>query len=128
MAVHAALIAWGPEAAAALGRASTSEGDLIDWQQDVTEGTAQLWRIGGESVGYLLTRVETYANDADELVLVAAAGVNGRPVIEWAMKLAANYGIESIRTHIKRPGLQRIYERLGWHCAERVMRVFSDGR
>lgn len=127
MGIHAAQIAWGPLASKALARARASKGDLEQWRQEVERGEAQLWRIDGEAVGYLLTRVERYHNGEDELVLVAGAGTNCRPLIAWAMQLAATHGVRSIRTHITRPGLQRIYENLGWHLAERVMR-FEHGQ
>lgn len=127
MAVQAQKVAWGPEASAALKRANASKGDMQQWRADVDAGTAQLWHIAGDANGYLLTRVETYANGEDELVLVAGAGTNCRPLIAWAMKLAEQHGIRSIRTHIKRRGLQRIYESFGWELAERVMR-FAHGQ
>jgi hypothetical protein len=127
MAVETALIDWNPEAERALKKANASKGDLQAWRAEVDSGQAQLWQVAGDSVGYLLTRVERYPNGEDELVLVAGAGTNCRPLISWAMKLAASHGIRSIRTHIKRPGLQRIYESLGWHLSERVMR-FANGQ
>lgn len=127
MAVHAQQVIWNPVAEKALKKARATKADLSNWKQEVSEGTAQLWQVSGDSVGYLLTRVETYAGGEDEMVLVAGAGTNCRPLITWAMNLARSHGIRSIRTHITRPGLQRIYENLGWQLAERVMRIKTDG-
>lgn len=127
MAIKAALIDWTEAAAAAMVEANASAGDLAHWREQIKVQKVQLWRITGESVGYLLTRVEALAEGTDELVLIAAAGTNARPVIRWAVALAKNAGLESLRTHIKRPGLQRIYEAEGWHLAERVMRIKTNG-
>lgn len=127
MGVHAQAVKWSPDVARALKRANASKGDLITWRREIDSGEAQLWHLAGDAQGYLMTRVERYANGEDELVLVAGAGCNARPAITWAMKLAADHGIRSIRTHIKRPGLQRIYENFGWELAERVMR-FTNGQ
>lgn len=102
--------------------------DVALWRDQLTRDEVQLWRFTGGSDGYLLTRIEATADDARELVLIAGAGVNVRPVLRWVRELAERHGFNSIRTHIKRPGLQRIYEALGWHLSERVMRVNIHGR
>ena len=115
------------DALAAMKKAGASEGDLVLWRQQLPRHLVQLWRVQGEAEGWLLTRVDTLAEGTDELVLLAAAGVNARPVIRWARRLAADHGLASIRTHIKRPGLQRLYEAEGWHLAERVMRISAHG-
>lgn len=86
---------------------------------DVTQGIAVLWRVTGDSDGWLVTRQE-----AGELVLVAGAGRNARPVLEWVRDRATEEGL-TIRTHITRPGLMRIYQRLGFNERERV---FEYGR
>lgn len=89
---------------------------------------AQLWRFTGESRGYLLTRVEVHADQSREWVLVAGAGTNARPVLQWAQRMARQHGFDSIRTHITRPGLRRLYEAQGWHLSEMVMKVKTNGR
>lgn len=116
------------EARAALKTARANDQDLNQWAREIIRETAQLWRISGESNGYLLTRVEEIDRDRLELVLIAGSGENARPVIQWARQLAEAHQIDSIRTHITRPGLQRIYESEGWHEAERIMRIKTDGR
>lgn len=116
-----------PQAEAAMMAAGASDGDMAIWRRELPEDQVQLWRITGEADGYLLTRVETMPEGHDELVLLAAAGTNARPVIAWVKTLARRAGISSIRTHVKRLGLQRMYEAQGWHLAERVMRISTNG-
>ena len=115
------LITWNQDAAQALALARATPGDLLAWESDVTRGLAQLWRFDGGSVGYLLTRVETEPDGTRDLVLVAGTGKNARNAIAWATALADRHGL-NLRTHIARPGLQRLYERAGWYRYEIVMR------
>lgn len=112
----------------ALARARATPEDLAEWRAEHRQGLVQLWRFTGDSAGYLLTRVEEAPGGRRELVLIAGAGVNARPVIRWARTLAERHGFDSIRTHINRPGLRRIYEAQGWHLAEWIMRVNINGR
>lgn len=128
MAIEAQVTGWTPEAAAALAKARATPGDLEQYQRQVEQGTAQLWRLTGETDSYLLTRVEEYPNGESEFVLVAGTGNNSKAVIAWAMELAKKHGLPTMRTHITRPGLQRICESLGWHEAERVMRISTNGQ
>lgn len=128
MVVDATQVDWSPEAGAALSRANASPDDLKVWREQRLTGEVQLWRFSGASVGYLLTRVEVSPDETRELVLVAGAGVNARPVLRWAKALAEQNGFDSIRTHIKRPGLRRMYEAQGWQLSELVMRVATHGR
>lgn len=120
--------AFTPEAVAAMRAAGATEADIGQYQQQLPDNQVQLWRITGEADGYLLTRVEILADGTEELVLVEGAGTNARPVIAWALELAKKAGIPQLRTHITRTGLQRIYEAQGWHLAERVMRIKTNGR
>ncbi|WP_342632493.1 hypothetical protein [Marinobacter alkaliphilus] len=121
MAVNAEIVAWNRQAAEALALARATPADLDEWRQEVAEGLAQLWQITGESTGYLLTRVEQDRAGRRELVLVAGAGNNARAVIAWAGDLADRHGLD-MRTHIERRGLERLYQRAGWHRSEIVMR------
>lgn len=128
MGLGAALIDWSPDAEAALSTANATPADLALWREQRGREEVQLWQFTGDSEGYLLTRVEQTADEGRELVLIAGAGVNARPVLRWVTELAQRHGFTSIRTHIKRAGLQRIYEAQGWHLAEKVMRVNIHGR
>lgn len=124
----AEIVPWSDEAAAMLSKANAEPADLIEWRRQCARQQAQLWHITGASRGYLLTRVEQSAGQKRELVLVAGAGVNAKPVIRWAKQLAEAEGLDSIRTHIKRRGLMKMYLAEGWHNAETVMRVAINGR
>lgn len=119
---------WTAEAAASLARARATAADLQAYQQDVTAGTAQLWRIPGEPVSYVVTRVERDSAGTLELVIVAGAGQNAAATISWFTGLARREGIPSIRAHINRPGLTRIFERQGYTLDEWIMRARTDGQ
>lgn len=128
MAFTAEKVAWSQEAAEYLGKARATAADLEEWRNQEASGEAQLWRFSGDFTSYLLTRVEEDSAGRLEMVLVAGAGENARAVIAWATDLARAHQISSIRTHINRPGLRRIYETAGWHLAEWVMRISTDGQ
>lgn len=119
---------WSQQAAASLQRARMTPADLEHCRQDVAEGTAQLWRIPGEPVSYVITRVEEDAAGNQEMVIVAGAGKNAAETIGFFTELASRNQIPSIRAHINRPGLQRIFERQGYHLSEWIMRANTHGR
>ena len=89
---------------------------------EVAAGVSQLWRIVGNSDGWLVTRTEP-----EEFVIVAGAGKNALPVMAWATRQALAQGL-SVRTHIQRQGLRRMYESLGFVADEIVIRVRPDGQ
>lgn len=62
-----------------------------------------------------------------ELVIVAGAGRNALPVMAYVTEKALQAGL-SVRTHIQRPGLVRMYQSLGYHQAEIVVRVKPNGQ
>lgn len=128
VAIQAQVMDWNPEAAAALAQARATPDDLEQYRSQVEQGTAQLWRLTGDTDSHVLTRVEEHPNGDHELVIVAGTGNNSRQVIAWAMKLATEHELHTLRAHITRPGLQRIFEGLGWHEAERVMRIELNGQ
>lgn len=128
MAVHPAQVAWSPEAGASLARARATEADLAAYRADVEAGQAQLWQIPGDPVSYVLTRVERDSAGALELVIVAGAGQNAAATIEWFTRLARAQRIPSIRAHINRPGLARIFEQQGYTLDEWIMRARTDGQ
>ena len=128
MAFTAQKVAWCDRAAEYLERARATPADLQQWRQEVADNQAQLWKITGGFESYVLTRVEEYATGALEMVIVAGAGEHAREVIRWATQLARENGIPSVRAHINRPGLQRIFEREGYHLAEWVMRIQNNGQ
>lgn len=122
MAIHAEqLTRWTADAERDLATARATAADLIEWRESVSQGTAQLWRLTGDSISHLLTRVETYRDGSRELVLVAGAGKNARAAIAWVTQLADRHGLP-LRAHITRPGLRRIFQNNGWHQSEIIMR------
>lgn len=111
---------WCTEAAEALADAARGDLDLI--AAECAHQVSDLWRIGGRAEGWMVTRQEP-----GELVIVAAAGRNCRPVIRHVCARAHAAGL-SVRTHIQRPGLRRIYEAQGFTLDELVMRRRPDGQ
>ena len=128
MAIHPEKITWTKEAGEALAQARATPADLAVYRADTESGTAQLWRIGGAKVSYVLTRVEQDQSGARELVIVAGAGQKAAHTIRWFTELAAGAGIETIRAHINRPGLQRMFEASGFKLEEWIMRANTHGR
>lgn len=110
---------WCAEAARALDDAA--RGDLGWIEREVRAGISQLYRITGECSGWVVTRQE-----GDEFVIVAGAGENARPVMAWITDRALAAGL-SVRTHIQRPGLRRMYEAIGFKADEIVMRIRPHG-
>lgn len=105
--------AWCDEAEAALMPAAF--GDMPIVKAEHRAGLNQLWRLGGCASGWLVTRVE-----GRELVLVMGAGRNARAVIRHCKAVAQQHGM-TVRAHIRRRGMQRIYEREGFSLREVVM-------
>jgi hypothetical protein len=101
---------------------------------EVEKGISQLWQCSdGELFGFAITRIEKDLETNDfELVLVAGVGSG---LIRFA-----NYFIEfadknnmTVRTHIVRPGLIKMFDKLGFKIAERreyeiVLRREKHGR
>lgn len=105
--------AWSEEAETLLMPAAY--GDMPVVRAEVLRGVSVLWQVSGCSVGYLVTRQE-----GNELVLVLGAGTNSRPLLRHVLERAKAAGL-TVRTHIRREGLKRIYERLGFSLREYVM-------
>ena len=96
-------------------------------REDVANGEAQLWRVTNQrKPAYVVTRVEQ-APHGPELVLVLGAGSGLDTVARWADEVARVNGW-TLRTHVSRPGMVRMYQRHGWHVAETVLRKTDHGR
>lgn len=106
-------IAWSKEAALAL-RVSGGD-DLHCIGLEIERGESALYQ---SEDGLIVLR---YEPDVKELVLVLGEGKNFKTWVSIVEKLAEKWGAKSIRTHIKRPGLKRWYESLGWNEREIVM-------
>lgn len=114
-------VQWSPAIAAALEGAA--RGDLAVIEAEVIQGVSDLWQWEhDQGKGVMVTRQEPR-----ELVIVVGAGTGSAPVIDHVTRRALAAGL-SLRTHIQRPGLRRIYERAGWGLDELVMRIRPDGQ
>lgn len=111
---------WCDDAADALLEASRGDLDII--AAEVKAGVSNLWRISGASAGWMVTREEP-----GELVIVAASGVNALPIMAFVTEKAISAGL-SVRVHLVRPGLIRMYKSIGFEQAEIVMRIRPDGQ
>lgn len=105
--------AWCAEAEAALMPAAF--GDMPFIRAEVLDGVCDLWRATGASDGWVVTRQEP-----GEVVIVLGAGRNCLPVIQHITARAKAAGL-TLRTHIRRKGMQRIFERAGFRPRELVM-------
>lgn len=113
--LYVAPAAWCDEAEAALMPAAFGDMPLV--RAEVLQGISRLWKACGATEGWIVTRQEP-----GELVLVLGAGRNCRPLIRYVMQRAKDAGLR-FRTHVRRPGLKRIYEQEGATLAEYVMRA-----
>lgn len=112
---------WSEAAALALLAAAGSKADLKEVEAEVKSGEAQLWQASGSSDGFIVIRLEETPGGRLELVLVLGAGIGARAVIEQTKQWARQLNAECIRTHVTRPGLERIYRHLAFERAEVVM-------
>ena len=95
-----------------------SAGDDLAFVRDqVRRGVAVLWRCESDrGGGFAVTRI-----DGPELVIVLGEGSAAAVFIPHFIKYAKQKGL-GIRTHVKRRGLIRIYERFGLGVSEYVLR------
>lgn len=114
-------MAWNDQAAQALAGAAGSPEELAEVGKEVETGDAQLFQFEGKPHGYLVLRLEETPTGRRELVLVLGAGSGARELIALAKDWANQVGADSIRTHVSRPGLIRLYERQGFEQAHVVM-------
>ena len=111
---------WGAMAEEMLADCFTVPGALQDVAHQVETGRATLFMVeeGGDVLAAFVLRVY----DNNEGVIVAAAGgidtfVSCLPAVEEKF-----IGCKAIRFHTARPGLARVWERLGYRPQEIVMR------
>lgn len=97
---------------------------LADTRAQIDAGVAQLWDCNdGEFGGYVVTRIDrTEQPRGAELVLVAGAGRGLRHFVPMFIDAARRFQLP-VRTHVRRPGLVRMYERLGFKNSETIMRL-----
>lgn len=109
---------WSEAAARELAGAMPEDGEII--ADAVQAGRAQLYRV--ENRGYLVLAVERRGR-GPELVIVAGAGRGLHEVIPELRAMARRAGIATMRTHVKRRGLVRMYRRHGFEPEETVLRA-----
>ena len=106
---------WSAEAEAGLSIAL--DGCADQYRQEVNQGAAQLYRIGGES--WAVLRIEQQAGNRI-LVLCLYQGKNAVEYCRYLMKCAASQGVEYMRVHSKRRGIGRcLIDLLGFQIAEK---------
>jgi hypothetical protein len=114
------LEAWSDFAERALVRV---EGlGIVDVKREVEEGVSQLWHcIGSDGRGgYVVTRLERRPSGL-EWVLVAGVGRGFYEFAQVFIDVARQAGVQ-VRAHVNRPGMVRMYQRIGFGVSEYVMR------
>jgi hypothetical protein len=91
-------ISWTGEAEVMLSTALLSESHII--KAEVVDKISTLWKI--REHGFFVTRLETIGKNL-ELVLVAWAGTNTAPLINYLKKICINSGVTSMRFHTIHP-------------------------
>ncbi|MCG2581929.1 MAG: hypothetical protein KA296_13740 [Marinobacter sp.] len=113
---------WCQAAETALLPAAGSVQELERTRADVLhDRCTELYQVRGSAEGWLVLRLEGSLLDELELVIVLGAGHGTRAVIPLVKRYATRLGA-TIRTHITRAGLKRMYEAEGFHQAQIVMR------
>lgn len=113
---------WTDEAGAALQAAAGSDRDLERIRAEVRgDRTTQLYRVTGSAEGWLVLRLEGDFLGDIELVIVLGAGHGATRVIPLVQRYATTLGA-TVRTHVTRRGLEKIYLNNGFYEAEKVMK------
>lgn len=86
---------------------------------EVNAGRAKM--LAYDDGSRIVVRLEQYATQAPELVIVAGAGEDAPGKVAALCDTADRWGW-SVRFHTKRPALGRMLARLGFHESERVYR------
>ena len=114
--------AWCAEAERALLPAAGCARHLEAIKADVkNDRTTELYRVTGTSAGWLVLRLEGTPLDELELVIVLGAGKGAAAVIPIIQSYAKRLGA-TVRTHVTRAGLVRMYEAHGFQRAEIVLK------
>ena len=95
---------------------------IVDVKREVEEGISQLWHCtdADGSGGYVVTRMEQRPSGR-EWVLVAGVGRGFHKFVQIFIHAAQEAGV-SIRAHVHRPGMVRMYDRVGFQVSEYVLR------
>lgn len=91
--------------------------DLAAIRGEVNAGISKLWRCrSATAAGWIVTREEP-----GELVIVCGEGSGFFEFAPWFVERARAAGL-TIRTHVQRPGLIRMWRRLGVNFDHYVLR------
>lgn len=107
-------ISWNKEAEHNLKAAIDGDADWI--RREVNRGISALYKCADD--GYIVLR---YERDQEEVALVLGEGKNLKKWVPIVEELSRKWGAKTIRTHIQRPGIKRLYESLAWRQREIVM-------
>ncbi len=108
--------AWSEEAAQGLGETLRDCEDLL--REQVEQGIAELWHVGGHS--WMITRTEHLPGRKPELVVCCYKGQDLNTVTQLIMDAATKQGFGSIRYHTRRKGLNRLVADLGFEYMETI--------
>lgn len=111
-------VCWTSFHDAALLDAAGSQSDLEIIKSQVLAGEAELWQCESETGGgFVVTRLDP----PDELCVVLGEGKGASDFIPIFIEYAKSRGL-TIRTHVKRRGLIKMWARHGVHFDEYVLR------
>lgn len=109
-------IAWNSDINKLLEVAS--RGDLEIIRDQVNKGVSQLWECKSlKNLCYVVTRIDP----GPELVIVAGAGSGLFEFAPSFIKVAKRSGA-TLRTHVKRKGLIKMWAKLGLNIDEYILR------
>ncbi|MCW8917482.1 MAG: hypothetical protein OQL08_01495 [Gammaproteobacteria bacterium] len=104
--------------------------DLAEIRRQVMTGQAML--VEWPEFGLTVLRMEHPATQPPILVVVAAVGFDMASSLPGLADLAHKNGAQRIRAHVKKPGMEKLLNRLGFTRGESVffrdIRGFIDGR
>lgn len=95
---------------------------IVDVKREVVEGVSQLWHCtdADGSNGYVVTRLEQ-RESGREWVWLAGVGRGFYKFVPFFLEAARQAGVP-IRAHVNRPGMVRMYDRIGFRVSEYVLR------
>ncbi|CAL9980527.1 hypothetical protein VPHD526_0008 [Vibrio phage D526] len=119
------LIPWSD--AAERGLVVSAGEDMAIIKNQVLNGVAQLWEhnLNGTH-GFIVTRLDVEGLGT-ELVLVLGEGSGLNEAVPLFKQVAADMGINSIRVHVKRKGLIRMFSRHDFEVEMYVLRSRLNG-
>lgn len=107
---------WSGEAEAGLQVSAGADMALI--RAEVQSGVSKLWRCEGEGAAWVVTRHEPEVN---ELVMVLGEGSGFHEFAPLFVEQARKHGL-TVRAHVKRRGMVRMWQRYGVGLDEYVLR------